>query len=65
MEYFDAGAIGDLLVNGMVKLNEAQICCILRQVLPGLAYLHSKNNVHRDVKSICLPLFFVFFFFCF
>lgn len=33
------------------KLSEEEIALILKSVLLGLAYLHSKRKVHRDIKA--------------
>jgi serine/threonine protein kinase len=32
------------------QLDEWVIRCIIRQVLRGLAYIHSKGVAHRDIK---------------
>lgn len=33
------------------KFNQAEIKCLLKQLLEGIAYLHSKNIIHRDLKG--------------
>ena len=51
MEYADAGSLHDLLARMKEKLREHHIAYILKCTLAALAYLHSKNIVHRDIKS--------------
>ncbi len=48
--YMDHDLSG-LLENPAVKFTEAQIKCYMMQLLEGVAYLHSKNILHRDLKA--------------
>jgi len=53
MELMDHGCVTDLLdqyPNGL-RLNEGQIAYFIRETLKGLAYIHSKKRIHRDIKS--------------
>jgi len=73
MEYCGAGSVSDI-INIMNKgISENQIARIVRDALRGLAYLHQKGCIHRDVKAGNIVLntqgdsklgtFFFFFFF--
>jgi serine/threonine protein kinase len=39
-----------------VSLCHAQVKCIMKQLLKGLAYVHGQGVLHRDLK-VCLVLF--------
>uniref|UniRef100_A0A0K0FKW5 Mitogen-activated protein kinase kinase kinase kinase n=1 Tax=Strongyloides venezuelensis TaxID=75913 RepID=A0A0K0FKW5_STRVS len=50
MEYCSGGSLQDIYqLTGPLK--EQQIAFVCRETLRGLHYLHSKRQVHRDVKS--------------
>ena len=50
MEYCGGGSLQDIYhVTG--GLNELQIAYVCRETLQGLAYLHEKNKMHRDIKG--------------
>ena len=51
VELMDGGALTDMVVENAGKLNEDVCAYILRQVLYGLDFLHSKSIIHRDIKS--------------
>nr|GEW64470.1 mitogen-activated protein kinase kinase kinase YODA-like [Tanacetum cinerariifolium] len=50
LEYVSGGSIYKLLQD-YGQLGESAIRSYTRQILSGLAYLHAKNTVHRDIKG--------------
>ncbi|KAI8618531.1 kinase-like domain-containing protein [Chytriomyces sp. MP71] len=50
LEYMDGGSLTDLIQDD-VALSEPLIARITYETLKGLSFLHSKNIVHRDIKS--------------
>ncbi|KRZ05755.1 Serine/threonine-protein kinase 4 [Trichinella zimbabwensis] len=51
MEYCGCGSVSDIMRLRKQTLNENEIAVILRDVLTGLQYLHSRRKIHRDVKA--------------
>eukprot|EP00644_Phytophthora_capsici_P010783 jgi/Phyca11/104320/e_gw1.9.56.1 len=49
MEHCAGGSVGD--IRRVRELSEREISVIMRGALRGLAYLHSRRKIHRDVKG--------------
>ncbi|NXR82995.1 PAK1 kinase, partial [Pycnonotus jocosus] len=49
MEFMNGGTLFDVL--RAVYLEEGQIGAVCRECLQGLHFLHSRQVIHRDVKS--------------
>ncbi|RLN79846.1 hypothetical protein BBJ28_00018747 [Nothophytophthora sp. Chile5] len=49
MEHCAGGSVGD--VRRLRPLSEREISVIMRGALQGLAYLHARRKIHRDVKG--------------
>lgn len=48
MEYCDGGTVKQLAQSDM---KEPVLAYIARETLKAIAYMHSKNHMHRDIKS--------------
>jgi serine/threonine protein kinase len=51
MELCGHGSLSDIMLLTGKGLRDDQISMICRCALKGLAYLHSVNIIHRDVKA--------------
>ncbi|XP_064015812.1 LOW QUALITY PROTEIN: serine/threonine-protein kinase PAK 3-like [Pogoniulus pusillus] len=49
MEYMSGGSLAGLVRN--MRMHERQIAAVCRECLQGLAFLHSNQVIHRDIKS--------------
>ena len=51
MEYLGGGSCADLLKPPPHSISESHIAIICKELLLGLAYLHSEGKLHRDIKA--------------
>lgn len=51
MEYCDVGSLLDLYRASKQPLNEQQIKAIIACSLLGIAYIHERRSIHRDIKA--------------
>merc|ERR1719192_3206097 len=51
MEYCGAGSAADLMTICNRVLTEPEVAVICKETLEGLAYLHDKKLIHRDIKA--------------
>ncbi|XP_056370527.1 serine/threonine-protein kinase PAK 3-like [Oenanthe melanoleuca] len=49
MEYMDGGSLHDVIRE--TRMAEGEIAVVSRECLQGLDFLHSKQVIHRDIKS--------------
>jgi len=54
MEFMEGGSLQ--VAVSKFKLEEEQICYVTKEILRGLRHMHSKNMVHRDLKSANIML---------
>jgi len=52
MEYCEGGDLANLIKNSPKALPEGKVWKFLIQICTGLAYVHSKKILHRDIKSM-------------
>ena len=50
LEYMELGSLRDYISKSLVW-EEENISFVCRQVLQGLAFIHEKSRLHRDIKS--------------
>ena len=51
MELCDAGSVLSVVNRSQGGLTEPQISVIMKDMLTGLAYLHARRMLHRDIKA--------------
>lgn len=54
MEFLEGGSLGEAV--SRYKLEEEHIAYVVKEILRGLRTMHSKNLVHRDLKSANIML---------
>jgi len=55
MEYCDGGSLVDLIKNRLINrnsLSEPEILSMMLQICHGVAYLHERKIIHRDLKIV-------------
>ncbi|KAF9274395.1 hypothetical protein BGZ68_000723 [Mortierella alpina] len=51
LEYCGGGSVADLIRLSEGPLTDSEIGWVMNQILRGLAYLHSQDHVHGDIKA--------------
>ena len=51
MEYMQGGSLTDAIERNLEKITEQRMAHIVKATLSGLAHLHIKAIIHRDIKS--------------
>jgi len=51
MEYLEGGTLSETITFHQCALTEPEIAYVCKEMLTGLAFLHSKGVIHRDMKS--------------
>ena len=51
VQLMDGGALTDMVCDGYENITEKVCAYVLKQVLLGLDFFHSKSIIHRDIKS--------------
>lgn len=50
MEFYAAGSLDNIMIVLDYTFNEEEIAYLMQQCLEGLAYLHERRKIHRDIK---------------
>lgn len=51
MELCNSGAASDVMKVLKTKWTEQEIAVIIKGAMEGLAYLHDRKKIHRDIKA--------------
>ena len=51
IEYMDGGSLTNFVKHYKKKIPEEIIALIVRNIVRGLCVIHSKSQIHRDIKS--------------